>query len=124
MSHFYGTLNGNRGQTTRQGTKRTGLTAVAASWAGCVKVYVYIDQQGRDAFVIYQDTWQGAGTRQDIARGVLGQEHRTPVTTLHVLQELFDDWLTLTEQDASDGNAEVIALTEKVQSTLNDKPTS
>ena len=73
MSHFYGTLQGNCGQVTRQGTKRTGLSAVAASWADCVKVYVYINQQGRDCFTVYQEPWQGAGIREDLAQGILGQ---------------------------------------------------
>lgn len=73
MSHFYGTLNGNRGGASRCGSKASGLSAIAASWAGAVKVYVYVDQQGRDCYVVYQDTWQGAGIKQDIARGVLGQ---------------------------------------------------
>ena len=73
MSHFYGVLKGSRGAASRAGTKASGLTAVAASWAGCVKVYVYIDQQGRDCFVVYQDAWQGAGIKEDLARGVLGK---------------------------------------------------
>ena len=72
MSHFYGTLKGNRRQVTRQGTKRTGLSAVAASWKGCVKVYVYVDQQGRDCFTVYQQPWQAAGICEDLAQGILG----------------------------------------------------
>ena len=72
MSHFYGTLQGNRGPATRQGTKRTGLSTVAASWRGAIKVYIYIDQQGRDCFKVYQEPWYGAGISQDIAQGIIG----------------------------------------------------
>jgi hypothetical protein len=34
MSHFYGTLKGEAGPATRRGSKNSGLTTEAASWAG------------------------------------------------------------------------------------------
>ena len=74
MSHFYGTLNGSHGQATRQGTKESGLKTVAASWNGCITTYLYIDLQGRDCFVIEQDTWQGVGVQEVIAHGHIGHK--------------------------------------------------
>ena len=81
MSHFYGTLNGSHGQATRQGTKASGLTAIAASWEGCIITELYVDEQGRDCFVVYQDTWQGEGTKQNLASGIIGEMVSTPNDT-------------------------------------------
>ena len=74
MSHFYGALDGDHGQTTRRGTKKSGLSTIAASWKGCITTRVYIDQQGRDCFLVYQDTWFGKGVKQDIVRGIIGEK--------------------------------------------------
>ena len=38
MSTFYGNLRGNRGEVTRQGSKASGIVAVARSWQGSVRV--------------------------------------------------------------------------------------
>lgn len=47
MAHFYGILKGNRQKVTRCGDRRSGLTTVAASWGGCVRVELYVP--GADA---------------------------------------------------------------------------
>ena len=44
----------------------------------------------------------------------------TKIELRKVLNYLFDDWLTLTGQDAGDLDADVISLTEKVQTALNE----
>ena len=41
MAHFYGTLKGQAGQATRRGSKSSGVTTEAASWAGCVRVSLW-----------------------------------------------------------------------------------
>jgi len=38
MGHFYGTVQGNSKPATRQGTKDSGIYAVAQSWNGSVRV--------------------------------------------------------------------------------------
>jgi hypothetical protein len=38
MSTFYGNLRGNRGEVTRQGSKASGIVAVARSWQGSIRV--------------------------------------------------------------------------------------
>ena len=43
MSHFYGTIYGNRGAGTRCGTKDSGMVAIAASWDGCIRTYTWYD---------------------------------------------------------------------------------
>jgi hypothetical protein len=47
MAHFYGILKGNRRRVTTLGDRRSGLTTVAASWDGCVRVELY--RPGADA---------------------------------------------------------------------------
>lgn len=73
MSHFYGTLQGARGQATRCGSK-SGLNTVAASWNGAIRTDLYVDDQGRDCYVVREIRWQGRGVDREIARGVIGQE--------------------------------------------------
>ena len=45
MGHFRGTLSGNRGEASRLGTKKTGLSAHIASWAGAVDVNLFYDEK-------------------------------------------------------------------------------
>lgn len=78
MSHFYGTLQGNRGKATRQGTKKSGISATAASWKGCINVTLYIDEQGRDCYRISQEPWYGAGIYETIAQGIIGKPYSPP----------------------------------------------
>jgi hypothetical protein len=73
MSHFYGTLQGARGPATRCGTKKSGVTATAASWAGAVRTQFYINDQGEDCYIVEQIQWRGAGVYKVIATGVVGK---------------------------------------------------
>lgn len=74
MSHFYGTLQGNRGEVTRTGSKNSGITAYSASWNGAIRVHVYADKDGNDCYRIDQTTWQGHGVNRPIAEGKIGEE--------------------------------------------------
>lgn len=69
MSHFYGTLQGSRGEATRCGTKSSGLEAWLASYKGAVRVKVYADMQGRHRVRVEKRTWQGAGKDMHIYDG-------------------------------------------------------
>ncbi len=74
MSHFYGSLQGSRGEATRCATKKSGLTVRAAGWGGSILVRVWHDtQDGVDCFSVHQTLWQGAGVSEAIASGILGQ---------------------------------------------------
>lgn len=68
MSHFYGTLQGSRGQATRCGTRASGVTTVAASWAGAVECEVY-ERDGEDRVRVEFIPWQGNGTRRELYDG-------------------------------------------------------
>lgn len=48
MSHFYGYLQGSRGQATRCGTKSSGISAHIRSWNNDVKASLYADDKGED----------------------------------------------------------------------------
>jgi len=51
MSHFYGYLQGNRGEATRCGTKDSGINAHIRSWNNDVKAWLY-DDDGKDVLDI------------------------------------------------------------------------
>lgn len=61
MAHFYGTLQGNRGEATRCGTKQSGIETYAASWDGAVRTHLYQDDAGRDFACVETVPWQGSG---------------------------------------------------------------
>ena len=73
MSHFYGTVQGNRGQGTRCGTKASGMDVTAASWNGAIETELYVDEKGRDCYVVREVFWCGRGQYRMIARGVIGE---------------------------------------------------
>ena len=73
MSHFYGTLRGNRGPATRCGTKASGVVTHAAGWSGCVKVRVFHnDADDRDHFEVWLTPWKCSGGQSTLlAAGLL-----------------------------------------------------
>jgi len=74
MAHFYGVLNGSHGEATRCGTKSSGLTTVAASWAGAVQTCLFV-RDGIDYAEVSLREWQGNGTSRVLYCGpVSGQE--------------------------------------------------
>lgn len=74
MAQFLGSVSGQRGEATRLGSKKSGLTVSAASWAGKVTVRMYHDEKtGEDRFVVEQGQHHGRGIREEIASGVVGQ---------------------------------------------------
>ncbi len=60
MSHFYGTLEGNRGGATRCGTKASGIRTNAAGWGGSIQVSVY-EEDGVDKYMVYLTPWANSG---------------------------------------------------------------
>lgn len=73
MSHFYGVVEGQaRTPATRRGSKN-GLRAVAASWNGAIEVELFVGDDGRDRFRVYERKWHGAGVSRLLAEGVIGE---------------------------------------------------
>lgn len=73
MSHFYGTLNGSRGEATRCGTAGSGITTIAAGWGGAIRTTLYVDKEGQDAYRVEQIDWQGVGEYRVLAEGIVGE---------------------------------------------------
>jgi len=70
MSHFYGHVQGNRGDVSRGGSKASGYMATAASWQGCVKVNLWHDDKtGVDMAEVRLDRWHGRGVYQILYTG-------------------------------------------------------
>lgn len=51
MSRFYGEIQGNRGEATRQGTEKSGFRAHIRGWRIGVSVVCDVDSDGND--IIY-----------------------------------------------------------------------
>lgn len=73
MSHFYGTLQGTRGEATRCGTKSSGITAYAAGWGGAIRTDIWHDDKtGRDMYRVTLTPWHGSGgSSRVLAEGLL-----------------------------------------------------
>lgn len=78
MAHFYGTLKGGRGKSTRCGTKSSGMEAVAATWGGAVRVTIDHREDGKDIAIVELIKWKGAGVNAVLFRGPVDQ---LPVST-------------------------------------------
>ena len=68
MSKYYGTLQGNRGEATRCGSKDSGITTDAAGWGGAVRVCVF-DNDGVDWARVCLTKWHGAGVEKPLYDG-------------------------------------------------------
>ena len=54
MSHFFGEIQGNRGSTSRGGSRSSGIWAHVRGWnVGC-KIVCGINKEGLDEIVIYK----------------------------------------------------------------------
>jgi hypothetical protein len=70
MSHFYGTLRGNRGEATRAGSKDSGVITHTASWQGAVVARAFYDEEtGKDFVAVRFTDWHGRGTNKEIYVG-------------------------------------------------------
>lgn len=77
MAHFYGSIQGARGEATRLGHKSSGLTTVAASWAGAVRVTLSHDERtGRDMAHVELAPWQGRGASRELYSGPVAGDER------------------------------------------------
>lgn len=74
MAHFYGSIHGNRGKSTRLGSKDSGMSAVVASWDGAVSVRAFHDEKtGADMVAVDKMPWGGTGESKEIYYGKIGK---------------------------------------------------
>ena len=48
MSRFYASIKGSRGEATRQGTPKSGITGHVRGWRVGVRVWVDVNDEGKD----------------------------------------------------------------------------
>lgn len=95
MSHFYGTLQGNRGEASRCGSKNSGITTHAAGWQGAIRVSVW-HEGGEDHYSVSLVSWGCAsGRSRHIATGVL--DVTQDITTLQYLIKPLEDFVNRLE---------------------------
>lgn len=75
MAHFYGDVSGKaKTPASRLGTKSSGLSTVAASWAGSVRVWLHYDEdKDLDLVSIWLEPWHGSGVSALLYRGPVGE---------------------------------------------------
>ncbi len=68
MAHFFGIVQGNRGDASRLGSKNSGLSVRACSWEGAVTVYLY-EYNGKDFARVCLAQHRGHGIEQELYNG-------------------------------------------------------
>ncbi len=71
MSHFYGILQGSRGEATRCGTKNSGMETYCASWSGAVRCFAYVNEKGENCVRVELTKWHGVGTYKPLYDGLM-----------------------------------------------------
>ena len=66
MSHFYANIQGNRGEATRQGTRNSGIWGHIRGWDLGIKVYGFVDKEGKDSFLIYKTSGSNGGGSDEL----------------------------------------------------------
>lgn len=86
MAHFYGTLQGNRGQASRCGTKGSGLHIRAGSWQGGIQVDLEYDPAtGTNMAYVSQIKWRnGVGVNKVLYSGPVGEVPATSSAPLKI----------------------------------------
>ncbi len=75
MAQFYGTISGQRGEASRLGSKKSGLTTVAASWTGAVEVELYHSEiTGVDMARVSLVPWHSMGSSRVLYDGPVSGE--------------------------------------------------
>lgn len=72
MSHFYGVVQGNRGDAHRGGSKSSGMNTTCASWDGCVVAFASHDEKkGYDEISFGFNQWRGRGFSYTVYDGAI-----------------------------------------------------
>jgi hypothetical protein len=53
MSRFYGSIQGNRGEATRQGSANSGISCHVRGWDIGIEVRGYVNEEGADEFRVF-----------------------------------------------------------------------
>ena len=69
MARYYGSAQGERGETHRLGHKR--MTTICATWDGAIEVQMWKDKDNVDQVQIVLRSWQGPGRQATLYAGSL-----------------------------------------------------
>lgn len=74
MAEFLGTIQGNRGEVSRTGSKRSGITANIGSWSGGVYVRLWENERtGTTWCRVTLQKWHGSGTEKMLYEGPVSE---------------------------------------------------
>lgn len=93
MAHFYGVMQGQASETTKLGSKMSGLNMDAAGWEGSVHVRLNV-RDGRDYAVVSLRPWRGVGENLLLYDGPISGP-----TEGQVMSELVDWFAKLAEKE-------------------------
>jgi hypothetical protein len=71
MAHYFGSVQGMRGEASRLGSPASGLTTIAASWSGAVRTRLY-QEAGVECARVELTPWQGRGVSRVLYDGPVG----------------------------------------------------
>lgn len=66
MSRFYGSIQGNRGEATRQGSKDSGITGHIRGWNVGARVECYVNAEGKDCVCVYKTGGSNRSTSDEL----------------------------------------------------------
>jgi hypothetical protein len=70
MARFLAEIEGQRGKTSRLGSKKSGISGTVASWEGSVYVRLWHDEEtGRDMADVALAPWHNAGVSRQLYSG-------------------------------------------------------
>lgn len=99
MAHFYGEIQGNRGEATRMGTKDSGFRGHIRGWhvGGSINCY-HNRSKDRDEVSIYATSGSNGGNSTHLAT-VIETDSGSKIQLNHRLPKLLDteDWVQLKE---------------------------
>mgnify|MGYP001598349603 CR=1 FL=1 len=73
MAHFYGTVQGFRGEASRLGSLESGMEVYCASWNGAVRCKAWYNSKKKiDILTIELVPWQGNGVNKLLYEGPAG----------------------------------------------------
>lgn len=75
MSHFYASIQGSRGEATRQGTPASGITGHVRGWHSGVEVVGNVSDDGTDYFDVFA-TWGSTPRGQRVYLGTVKRTDR------------------------------------------------
>lgn len=104
MAQFLGSVQGQRGEATRLGSKNSGLVVRANGWQSGVKVVAGTNSDGVDVFDIYATGGSGYGTGQGLiatvsSEGIVHHGRNGSITAEKLANDVFqgESWDEIVE---------------------------